>query len=526
MAKPKMAIEVWALDDYILPNTGQLNKKRPIDDLWKKGYDKGQKPTVEDFNYTLNMITQWIRYVTLEQVPDMENTIDDKIKEFEKVVDDKLAEVDKKIEDAEKKIDDAIKDLTNKINGMADYLIPVGGVMLWGSTTPPKGWLELNGQKFDRVKNPKLFSVLGRDTVWDMRGRVPRGWAHGSTTDSEPNRAILSTQEDAIRNITGGTLSYDRWRAQDGYTGAFQTSNRRWNAEVKSGGNDNWGAYVSFDASRVVPTAAENRVKNTATMFIIKTDQADSGSGAQTPTDIIVSPDSISGKIGFQQKLTATVLPSSIASGFPVTWATTNSSVATVDTTGLVTLRGKGDCQIVASISTGLNTRVSVKVNILLTSLSLRQPTNIEVEGTQKIVYTAAPVDHTEQLLWSSSNPTVASIGSDGSVQGNAVGTATITARGSISGITASTSVTVIPNSAALPVTDFRFGNAVDIIARQLPSNSDWRQYLAPAGHTFTDISQRRAETGELISASLGFVKARPMMKKVGDTWVTVDQLG
>lgn len=524
MAKPNIAIEVWALDNYVLPNTGQLNKKRPIDDLWKKGYDKGQKPTVEDYNYTLNMITQWIRYITTEQVPAIEKVIDDKIKDFEKVVDDKIKEVDKKIDDMEKKLDDAIKDMNNKVNGLNDYLVPIGGVMLWGSTTPPKGWLELNGQKFDKAKNPKLFAALGRDSVWDMRGRVPRGWAHGSTTDSEPNRAILSTQEDAIRNITGGTLSYDRWRAQDGYVGAFQTSNRRWNAEVKSGGNDNWGAYVTFDASRVVPTAAENRMKNIATMFIIKTDQADSGSGAQTPTDIIVSPDSITGKIGGQQRLTATVLPTNIASGFPVSWSTTNASVATVDTTGLVTLRGKGTCQIIASISTGLNSRVGVTVNVLLTSLTLRQPPSIEVEGSQKIVFTAAPTDYSEQILWSSSNPSVASVGADGSVSGVAVGSAVISARGAISGVGASTNVTVIPNSAALPVTDIRFGNAVDVVAREHPVNPNYLQFLSPAGHALTEVGQYRYRDNT--DTVLGFVRARPTMKKVGDTWVTVSQLG
>lgn len=92
MAKPLIGLDIWAWDNYVLPNTGQLNKKRPIDDLFKKGYDKGQKPACEEYNYTLNMITQWIRYITTEQVPAIEKVIDDKIKDFEKVVDDKIKE--------------------------------------------------------------------------------------------------------------------------------------------------------------------------------------------------------------------------------------------------------------------------------------------------------------------------------------------------------------------------------------------------------------------------------------------------
>lgn len=60
---PANPIEIWASQDYVLPNTGQRNKKRPIDDLWLKGYDKGQKPSVEHFNYLFNLLTDWVTYL-------------------------------------------------------------------------------------------------------------------------------------------------------------------------------------------------------------------------------------------------------------------------------------------------------------------------------------------------------------------------------------------------------------------------------------------------------------------------------
>lgn len=69
MAIPTVPIEVWALSDYVLPNTGQLNKQRPIDDLWEKGYDKGQKPSAETWNYLFNMLARWIKYIYDEQIP-------------------------------------------------------------------------------------------------------------------------------------------------------------------------------------------------------------------------------------------------------------------------------------------------------------------------------------------------------------------------------------------------------------------------------------------------------------------------
>lgn len=72
MAIPTAPLEVWALDNYVLPMTGQLNKQRPIDDLWAKGYDKGQKPSCETWNYLFNLVTAWLKYITGEQIPDLD----------------------------------------------------------------------------------------------------------------------------------------------------------------------------------------------------------------------------------------------------------------------------------------------------------------------------------------------------------------------------------------------------------------------------------------------------------------------
>lgn len=69
MAKPTTPIEVWARDTLDLPVTGEVNKQRPIDDLWSKGYDRGQKPACEEFNYVVNMLTAWLKYIQSEGLP-------------------------------------------------------------------------------------------------------------------------------------------------------------------------------------------------------------------------------------------------------------------------------------------------------------------------------------------------------------------------------------------------------------------------------------------------------------------------
>lgn len=73
MAAPTVPIEIWAYGNIVLPNTHELNKSRPIDDLWNKGWDLGEKPSCEEFNYVLNMVTAWAKYITGEQIPGLDS---------------------------------------------------------------------------------------------------------------------------------------------------------------------------------------------------------------------------------------------------------------------------------------------------------------------------------------------------------------------------------------------------------------------------------------------------------------------
>ena len=72
MARPDIDIEVWAAESYTLPNAQTINKIRPIDDLWRKGYDMGEKPDVQAWNYVWNMQTQWMLYMQEEQLPGLD----------------------------------------------------------------------------------------------------------------------------------------------------------------------------------------------------------------------------------------------------------------------------------------------------------------------------------------------------------------------------------------------------------------------------------------------------------------------
>ena len=100
-----------------------------------------------------------------------------------------------------------------------------------------------------------------------------RGWDDGRGIDS--GRVLGSAQGDAIRNITGSidTGSHNGQQLFDEATatGALAISRRQWKKWTgDSGDGGNNPAAFDFDASRVVPTAAENRPRNIALLACIK----------------------------------------------------------------------------------------------------------------------------------------------------------------------------------------------------------------------------------------------------------------
>ena len=104
---------------------------------------------------------------------------------------------------------------------------------------------------------PELFAVLGGQ-VPDLRGLFLRG--HGGDS-----AALGVRQGDAIRNIKGQITG--NGLMSGGATGPFYS----WYTQNFGIGN---GAYdkngVAFDASRVVPTAEENRPVNTAVRYLVR----------------------------------------------------------------------------------------------------------------------------------------------------------------------------------------------------------------------------------------------------------------
>ena len=135
----------------------------------------------------------------------------------------------------------------------------------------------------------------------------------------------------------------------------------------------------------------------------------------------------------YSKLLTATVKPDN-ASNKTVTWTSSDDDIATVNQNGLVTGRKPGTATITAQAGSRKATcKVTVinepqAVEVTSVSLDLTQMT-VDEGYSRKLTATVKPTNATyAAVTWTSSDKTVATVTSDGTVSGIKPGTVTITA--------------------------------------------------------------------------------------------------
>ncbi len=160
--------------------------------------------------------------------------------------------------------------------------LPVGVPVPWPSATPPTGWLKCNGAAFSSEKYPNLAKVYPTLKLPDLRGEFIRGWDDGRGVDA--GRAILSAQGDAIRNIYGefrtvNTENYSIWEGVNTFKGAVvplnPSTNNSYFSLIRSMVTERtdgavYPKVIGLDASKIVPTANENRPRNIAFNYIVR----------------------------------------------------------------------------------------------------------------------------------------------------------------------------------------------------------------------------------------------------------------
>ena len=213
---------------------------------------------------------------------------------------------------------------------------------------------------------------------------------------------------------------------------------------------------------KVVATDPGTGLSDSATAVVMAT--------AVPVAQVAVLPTSATASVGGTVQFVAIPLDSTgtALGGRAITWASSNSSVASVDASGLATGVTAGSATITATSEghsgSGTLTVSAVTVPVAAVTVS---PASASVTAGQTVQLTATPKDANGNALtgrtitWTSGNTSVATVSSSGLVSGLAAGSATITAtsegKSGTAAITVTAvtvpvaSVTVSPASASVP---------------------------------------------------------------------------
>ena len=186
--------------------------------------------------------------------------------------------------------------------------------------------------------------------------------------------------------------------------------------------------------------------------------------------------------IGDEIQITPIIIPE-IVTDLSVTWTSSNESVATVDTNGLVTAIAVGEAIITATTNDGSNLSASCKVSVVPTlaeSIALdKTEISLKANESAMLVATLLPESTTEKsVMWTSLNESVATVDANGLVTTIAVGEAIITATTNDgSNLSASCKVTVIPTLAESIVLDktaisLKANESAMLVATVLPEST------------------------------------------------------
>lgn len=162
-------------------------------------------------------------------------------------------------------------------------------------------------------------------------------------------------------------------------------------------------------------------------------------------TKVTLSETTATMTIGGELELTATIEPKN-ATDQRLTWSSSDTGVATVDSNGKVTAKAAGTATITATAASGITAACEITVSdevIEVTAVSLdRTKATIKVGKSLQLTATIEPSGATDQKLeWTSSDSDIAIV-TDGRVTGVAPGEVTITVK-TTNGKTATCTITV-----------------------------------------------------------------------------------
>ncbi len=136
-------------------------------------------------------------------------------------------------------------------------------------------------------------------------------------------------------------------------------------------------------------------------------------------TALLVAPGA---KMQLQISLNHPVDPSAI------TYSVADTAIAKVDAKGVITGVATGTTKVTATLPGGVSATQDVRVIRLIDKLTLNDDyIKVKPGGSKQLTATVSPKESPEKLIWTSSNPSIATVDATGQVTGKAKGTVTVT---------------------------------------------------------------------------------------------------
>lgn len=355
------------------------------------------------------------------------------------------------------------KEFTNKIGNVDEKYIPTEDITLyakWESENVEQKDISLNKTSTTiDLSNSSTEKLIATTNVsgklsWSSSNTnvatvseegLVTGLANGETTITVRNEengvatcnVIVQTSPTEISlNITEQTLDL--------------SSNTTFTLKptiIPSTANVNRTMKIKSSDTRVASIASTGVVTAVSNGTSIITFETANGKTATCNVTVQTSPTSVSldktyltidSSISSEQKLTATIDPTSSNVYTKLTWRSSNSNIATVSENGLVTGKATGSTTITVETQNGksafCNVDVKMKqteeteIKLDKTSLTI----DLSSSRTQKLI---ATTNSTENLSWISSNTNIATVSDDGLVTGKANGETIITVKDSTGAI-------------------------------------------------------------------------------------------
>ena len=229
-------------------------------------------------------------------------------------------------------------------------------------------------------------------------------------------------------------------------------------------------------------------------------------------TSITLSTNSVTMDVSETKQLYETVYPSN-ATNKSVTWSSSNTSVATVSTSGYVFAKSAGTTTITckANDGSGVSATCSVSVKekpVLVTKITLNaSSSSLSVGDIQQLTATITPSNATNKnVTWSSSNTSVATVSTSGYVSAKSAGTTTITCKANDgSGVSATCSVTVKEDP--IPVTKITLNASSATL--NVGDTKQLTTTITPSNATNKTVTWSSSKTSVATVSSTGLVTAK-----------------